>query len=203
MNRVLKTLIFSDILIWSGVSFLSPIIAIFINDRLIGGSVFTAGMATTVAYLVRAAILVPVGRYNDRDRGNRREFATLLIGVFIMSAVPLSYIFINRIEYFFTAQMVYGIGLALYYPGWLTIWTRFVDGFHEGQSWAIYGALTSAAIAIAAFVGGYVAFFLSFNAVFVMVAVFGAISLIIIYLAKEQIYGWPKTKGRGNRARLQ
>lgn len=200
MNKVLKYLIASDILIWSGISFMSPIIAIFINDRLIGGSIFAAGLATTLVYLVRAAILVPLGVWNDRERGNKREYFTLLTGIAIMSLIPLTYIFIRRIEYFFLVQCIYGVGLALYYPGWFTIWTRFVDGFSEGRSWAIYGSLTSLFIALAALAGGYLAQFIGFDTVFVMVSIVGFLSIILITLVKKNIYAWPKSKSSRNRS---
>ncbi|MBU0648996.1 MFS transporter [Patescibacteria group bacterium] len=202
MSRVLKFLIASDILIWSGVSFVTPIIAIFIKEQLVGGSIFAVGLATAMAYLVRAAILVPVGNFNDRDRGNRREFITLVLGILIMSLTPLSYIFINRVEYFFLAQIIYGVGLALYTPGWLTVWTRFLDGFHEGRSWSIYASFLSAAIGLSALAGGYFADLVGFKVVFILVAVFGVASVIFISLVKKEIYAWPKSKSGGNRARV-
>lgn len=195
-------MLISDIILWMAVAFLSPILGIFINDRLIGGSIFAAGLATTLVFFVKAIILIPIGEYNDRDPGNRREFNTFVAGIFIMSAVPISYLFITRIEHFYLSQIVYGIGFALYYPGWFTIWTRFVDGAREGRSWSVYGALTSLTMGIAAVVGGYIAEFMSFNTVFAAVAVFGFISTIFLFMVRKEICDWPKAKGRGNRARV-
>lgn len=197
MNKVLKYLILSDILIWTGIGFATPVIAIFIKDRLTGGSLFTVGLATAIAYIVRAVLLVPLGEFNDRDRGNRREFLTLIAGVLIMALVPLSYIFIDHVYGFFMAQAVYGLGLALYYPGWYTIWTRFLDGFREGRTWSIYGAIISLSVALAALTGGSVAEFIGFDVVFALMAVFGVISVLFLIAVKKQIYEWPKSKGRG------
>jgi len=201
MNRVLKYLIASDLLVLSGLNLAAPIMAIFITGHLIGGTIFAAGLATALVFLMRAVFLVPLGIYNDRDAGNRREFVTLVLGILIMAAVPISYIFITRVEHLYLMAIINGIGFTLYYPGWFTIWTRFIDGMHEGQNWSIYGSLASFSIAVSAFAGGYVAQFFSFNAVFVMISIFTFISAFILFFVKKEIYGWqPKGKGSGNRA---
>ncbi|MDD4995639.1 MAG: MFS transporter [Patescibacteria group bacterium] len=192
MNKVLKYLIIADVIFLSGVTLVSPVIAIFINDKIVGGSIFAAGLAVMIVCFVKAAVIVPLGIFNDRERGNRREFITLVLGLFIMSLVPIGYIFIHRIEHYFLLQIVDGIGAALYYPGWYTIWTRFVDGYSEGRTWAIYGSLTSLAMGITAFVGGYVAQFLGFHAVFIIYSMFTLISIIFILLVRNRIYGWSK-----------
>lgn len=203
MNKVLKYLIASDLLVLSGLNLAAPIMAIFITGNLIGGTIFAAGLATALVFLMRAVFLVPLGIFNDHDAGNHREFMTLLAGILIMAAVPIGYMFITRVEHLYILAIINGIGYTLYYPGWLTIWTRFIDGRHQGQSWSVYGSLAAFAVAISAFAGGYVAQFFSFNAVFLMISVFTLMSAFILFFVKKEIYDWSeKTKGRGNRARV-
>ena len=56
MNRTLKLLILSDVFVFGGWGLISPILAIFINDHLIGGSIEAAGIASTIFLLTHASL---------------------------------------------------------------------------------------------------------------------------------------------------
>ena len=54
MKRGLKLLILSDLFILMGFGLVAPIISIFINESLIGGSIAAAGLATTIFLITKS-----------------------------------------------------------------------------------------------------------------------------------------------------
>ena len=71
MNRTVKLLMISDIFVISGFGLITPIMAVFINDKIIGGTVFTAGIASAVFMVTKGIIQLPFSSYvdshNDKD----------------------------------------------------------------------------------------------------------------------------------------
>jgi len=60
-NKVIKYLVLSDLAFWSGWGLLTPIFAIFVVNRITGGSVFVVGMASAVFWIARSLFRVPIG----------------------------------------------------------------------------------------------------------------------------------------------
>lgn len=56
MNKTLKLLIFSDIFVLSGFGFIAPILAIFIKDNLVDGTIVAAGIASAI-YMITHSLL--------------------------------------------------------------------------------------------------------------------------------------------------
>ena len=63
MDKRLWLLILSDVLILSSFGLIGPIFAIFIMSDLEGGSIETAGLATTVFLVVKSVVQLPLSRF--------------------------------------------------------------------------------------------------------------------------------------------
>ena len=68
INKQLLLLILSDILILSSFGLIATIFAVFIKDNLIGGSLITAGLATTIFLAVKSVVQLPLSWYIDNER---------------------------------------------------------------------------------------------------------------------------------------
>ena len=93
MNRTVKILLFSDIFIVTGLGLMAPILAIFIKENLIGGTIFAAGLAATLHILTKSIVQLPVGKFVDKNGG---KIKFLILGAFITSSVPFVYMFISK-----------------------------------------------------------------------------------------------------------
>ena len=93
INKILKILIFSDILLFTGFGFINPILAIFIKEDLVGGTLFGAGLASSI-FLITHSILQIIFSYTLtlKDR-----WWTLLLGTGIIAVVPFFYVFSTNI----------------------------------------------------------------------------------------------------------
>ena len=172
MNKTIKLLILSDIFVVTGFGLISPILAIFIKDNLIGGTIFSAGLASTIFLITKSVVQLPFSRYADSH--NSRKF-WLIVGTLLFTTVPFIYIFTKSIYMIYIAQIINGIGSGLMYPTWIGIFSTHLDKKHEGFEWSIYSTAVSIGTAIAAVIGAAVAQFMGFQMTFLLV---GAMSLV-------------------------
>ena len=188
MNKVLKILLLSDLLIIAGFGLLAPIFAIFLKDNIIGGSILAVGIAETIYLLTKAIAQIFISKYTDHEKGNIRELYTLIIGSLIFTIVPILYIFSVNIWHIYIAQFISGLGAALAYPGWMTLFTRFTDKNKEGYEWSVYDTSVSLGAAATAAIGAYIAEMLGFNTLFVIVAIFSFLGTILLgQLFKQEL----------------
>ncbi|MBU2504136.1 MAG: hypothetical protein KJ879_03755, partial [Nanoarchaeota archaeon] len=81
MNNKLKLLILSDILIISSFGLIAPIFAIFIDGGIEGGSLVSAGLATTIFLVVKSSAQLPLSKYLiDKEKHKTR---LLVLGTFL------------------------------------------------------------------------------------------------------------------------
>lgn len=183
MNRTLKLLVFSDIFVLTGFGLIAPIMAIFINDDLVGGSIAAVGIATAIATIMRC-ILQLVFAYTAKPK---HRYAMAIGGVFLIFLVPVIYLFSTNVIHIYIAALVNGIGAGLANPAWFSLFATNLDKKREGWEWSIYSSSVGIGTAIAAFVGSLLATKFGFRPVFVIVAFLSLIGcLILLGLTKAQ-----------------
>lgn len=183
-NKVIKTLILSDIFILSGFGLISPILSVFFTDQIRGGGLGVAGLASTVYLVTKSALTLPIARYLDRKKGEEDDFAAMFWGSVLTSLVPFSYLVITTPIQVYAVQMIYGVGQALSYPSWLAIFTRHITKHKTGVSWGLYFTLTDVCGALTAGIGGALAAHFGFAPLFVlvgMVSLVGSSVLLLFY----------------------
>ncbi len=181
MNKKLYLLILSDIFILSSFGLIAPIFAIFIISDLAGGSIFTAGLATTIFLSVKSITQLPLSKYFiDKQKHKTR---LLVFGTFLIILVPIIYFFSKNVYEIFLAQIIYGFGAALAYPTWFTLFTTYIDKKHKGFEYAIWSTGVGIGTAVAAFLGAGIASLVGFDYLFLSVgfiAFLGFLLLIIL-----------------------
>ncbi len=178
MNRTIKLLMISDIFLITGFGLIDPILAIFIKENIIGGTIFTAGLATTLFITTKSVIQLPFSRYVDSHNDKIRF---LIIGTFMITLVPFIYMFTNSINGIFLAQFIHGIGSGLAFPTWLGLWSTHLDKKHESFEWSLYSTIVGIGTAIAGSLGAAIAQFISFKLSFFIVFLSSLIGAFILF----------------------
>ena len=178
MNRTIKLLMLSDIFIFTGFGFIAPILAIFIKDNLVGGTIFAAGLASTLFLVTKSCIQLPFSRYVDKHND---KVKWLIIGTFIISVVPLIYLLSNHIYYIYAAEILHGIGSGFAYPTWLGLWSTHLDKKKESFEWSVYSTGISVGAAITAAVGAALAEFVGFTITFLVVWIMSLVGCVILF----------------------
>lgn len=184
MNKIIKILTFSDLLIIFGFGLISPVFAVFITEQIIDGTLAVVGAASAIYLISKALIQLIVARRIDKVKGERDDFYWLIFGSFLLSLVPFLYLLCRLSWHLYLIQLIYGIGAALTFPGWCSIFTKHIDHSREAFEWSLYATLTGIGAALAAYLGGVIAEKLGFFVLFYIVGIMsllGSIGLIFLY----------------------
>ena len=183
MNKVIILLIISDILILSAFGLISPIFAIFLNEGITGGSIVAAGLASTIFFLVKSAVQLPLSMYLDKKKD---KLAFLLIGTFLIIAVPFLYAFSPNINFIYIIQAIYGLGAAMAYPAWYSLFTMHLDSKHRGFEYSIWSTGVGIGAALTAYLGAEVAKNFGFKTLFFVVGTVSFIGLVVLFFLSKK-----------------
>lgn len=183
MNRTIKLLLLSEIFVMTGFGLIEPILAIYINGNIAGGTIFAAGLASMLFLMTKSVVQLPFSKYVD---SHNKKITWLIIGTFIITLVPFVYIFASDITTIYIAQIIHGIGSALAYPTWLSLWGTNLDKNKEGFEWSLYSTLTGIGTAATAAVGAAISEFIGFAATFVIVGLMSLIGCGILFALEEK-----------------
>ena len=87
LNKIIKYLVLSDLIFYTGWGLISPIFAIFILDLIVGGTAFVVGLAAGIALIIRSVLRIPFGIY--ADKGQKISYHLMFYGLFISALVPI------------------------------------------------------------------------------------------------------------------
>lgn len=182
MNKTLRLLAISDIFVISGFGLIAPILAIFINDNLIGGGIFAAGFASTVFLLTHAILQVVFSYvYNPPDR-----IWILRLGTFLIFLVPFGYIFATHVGHIYIVEFIYGLGAAFAYPSWSSLFTAHLEKGKRGFQYSIYNSSVCAGTAITAAIGAWLAEKIGFQYVFAITGLFALFGLFTLFRLEKK-----------------
>jgi MFS family permease len=184
MNKTLRLLIFSDVFIYSGFGLIAPILAIFIKDNLTGGTIFSAGLASTIFLITHAGLqLLFSYKFKPKDR-----LWMLRLGTFFICLVPFGYIFSTSIYHIYIVEFIYGIGAGFAYPSWSSLFTAHLEKGKRGFQWSVYSSSVGIGTAITAAVGALIAEKLGFEIVFILTGLLALAGLLaLLRLEKKSL----------------
>lgn len=192
ISKVVKILVFSDLILLSGWGLVAPIFAIFITEQIKGGDVKVAGMAVGIYWLFKSLLQIPIGGYLDKNHGEKDDYYFLVGGTFLISLVPLGFIFASLPLHIYALQGIYALGSALSLPAWCGIFTRHIDKGKEAQSWALDSSAIGLGAGVAGIIGGIVAKTFGFIPLFIGISVLGLIATLLCFSIKKSLL--PKGK---------
>lgn len=180
MNRTMKLLMLSDIFVLTGFGLIQPILAIFIDHGVAGGTVLTAGLASTIFLLTKSLVQLPFAKYID-DHGRKTRW--LILGTLLIAIVPILYVTADSMYKIYLAELIYGLGSGLAYPTWLGLWTSNLNQGKESFQWSIYSTSTNIGTAAAGTVGAAMANVAGFTTTFLVagaMCILGCITLLVL-----------------------
>jgi len=185
LNKIIKYLVFSDLVFYSGWGLISPIFAIFLVQNIIGGTAFVVGMAAAINLIVRSILRVPFGVAADKSQ--RTSYHLMLWGLLASAFIPLGYIYAKTPMDIYILQGVLGATLAMSTAGWTCLFSRHMDKGKESTEWGVDAVAVGLGPGIAAAVGGLAVTYFSFNNVFVGVTLMGLIGVFLLLVIKKDV----------------
>lgn len=196
INKVIKVLISSDVLLLTGFGFISPIFAIFIAQRIALGdtveAVKVAGFVMAIYWGVKSILQIPIGKYLDKNHGEKDDLYFVMIGNSLAALAAFGYIFSSLAWHIYLLQGIYSLGMAMNIPGWTAIFTRHIDKGQVAFEWATRSTFIGIGAGAAGALGGIIASSFGFNILFVGVGIFALLSALLPLLILKTIT--PKDK---------
>ncbi|OHB22416.1 MAG: hypothetical protein A3J67_00065 [Parcubacteria group bacterium RIFCSPHIGHO2_02_FULL_48_10b] len=181
INRFIIYLIYANLFFEAGFGLIAPVFAVFIIDGLIGATLATVGFATALYWVPKAVFQIFVARYLDKTQGEKDDFYALVVGHIILAFVPFLYLFIRTPDQLYLVQMIMAVGGALAMPPWFAMFTKHIDKSRENYEWSINSSLSfGLGAGVLGAVGGIIAKYYGFDAVFVVAGAFAIASAMLL-----------------------
>lgn len=188
-SKIIKYMILSDLVFWSGWGLFNPIFAIFIVEKIQGGNAFVVGMAIAIYWIVKSLLRVPIGIFLDSLPGERDDYFFSVSGLFIVALIPFGYYFSTMPWHIYLLQAIHGVAMAVSLSGWHAVFTRHIDKGREATEWGIEATTYGFGIGISGVVGGWLVTKFGFEPVLIMVGIMGLIGATILLGLRNEIKG--------------
>jgi MFS family permease len=183
MHKTLKLLTISDIFVFTGFGLVAPVLAIFIKDNLIGGTLLAAGISSAIFLIVHALLQI---LFADIFSAKDRRWM-LILGTALIALVPFGYIFATNVWHIYIIQFVYGVGAGFAYPSWYSLFSSYLDRKEGGYQWSIYNSGVSIGTAISAAAGAWLAGIIGFRWVFLITGSIAVIGLLLLFKLDKNV----------------
>ena len=188
VNRIVLNLVYADLIFYTAVGLVTPIVAVFYADYVKGGSIALAGLATAVFWVVKSAVQVPVSLYADNHKGERDDYKFIIIGFTISAVVPLCYyLFVTEAWHVYLMESLRGIGYGMSVPTYLSMFTRHIDRQRENFEWTLHSNAVGLGYAAAAALGGILAERFGFGAIFLITSGLMFLAPVTLLFIKNDI----------------
>lgn len=191
INKVIKILICNNVVLNLGWGLIVPLFAIFILQRVAVDNIAEAakivGLSELIFYFTKSFVQIPIGRYLDKNHGEKDDFWFMVIGTFLNALVPIGYLFSTQPWHIYVLQVGHGLAAAMIFPSWSAMFTRHIDRNKEGVEWSLQSTSGNLAFGGAAAVAGFVLAIFNFPLLLVVVSAFTFLSGILLFTIKKDI----------------
>ena len=165
LNKIIKYLIISDLLLWGGWGVVDPIFSIFIIENIAGATLVSVGLLATIYWGVKSIAQIPISIILDRNKGEKDDFYMIIAGMLIAGISAFGFIFAKELWQVYLIQFFKSIGFALYIPSWMAMFSRHLDKKHTAFDWALNSSAVGIGIGLAGIIGGLIASLFGFKSI--------------------------------------
>lgn len=188
VNRVIKVLIFSDVLITGGFGLISPIFAVFMLNNVMNATLEVVGIATAIYLLTRSLTQLVVSEVIEKIKGDKDDFYLEFIGAIMSALMFLFFPLINTIPQLYMAHLILGISAAMTYPTWIALFSKHIDKNDSSKEWSIHNTLTDVVLALSAVIGAVIVGSFGFQFLFLIIGTLGMIGAFILLVMKKDLF---------------
>jgi predicted MFS family arabinose efflux permease len=199
VNRVVKFMVLSDLLLFVGWGFVSPIFAVFVLEDIAGATLVTAGIAGGIYWFFRAIVQPFVAKALDAREGEKDDFFVLVGSLLALGVISFWLALVETTANLYVAQAFHGVVLGAYNVAWPAIFTRHMDKGKVAFDWSLDRGSIGLAVAIASIAGAKVAEVLGFDMVFVFAGLASIASAMVLLAVPKLIL--PQPKGGSDKAK--
>lgn len=148
LNRVVVLLSLADIFSWGPYMVISALSGLYLATKLDMDAVQVIAIGTSIYYITRSVIQMPIGKITDKIKSDSDEILFLLIGAILMGLPFIVYPFISIPIHYYILQFVFGLGVSFNLTNWRKLFALNVDKNREGTQYGFYEIYMSGGAAI-------------------------------------------------------
>jgi MFS family permease len=157
INKVILLLTLSDIFTWGPYTIIAALAGLYLANKLGENVIQYIGIGTSIYFITRAAVQIPLGTLTDKIKKDKDEISFLLIGVILMGLTFALYPLISKPYHYFFLQFLFGFGASLNVTNWRKLFALNIEKGKEGFNYAFYETSISIATTLLSVLVGYVA----------------------------------------------
>src|SRR5258708_17810942 len=127
VGRLVKYFILSDFFLLAGWGFIDPVFAVFIVQRVEGGTLTTVGIAAAIYWILRAILQIPIANYLDKTSGEHDDFMALIGGLLLIGISAIAMSWVRTVWELYAIHAIHAVAFSLYFASWPTIFSRHLD----------------------------------------------------------------------------
>jgi MFS family permease len=173
LNKPEKLLLYGGNIWYLGEGMLGPLFAVFAER--VGGDILDISWAWATYMIVTGVFMLIFGALADKWR----DTARMMVAGYALNALCIfGYLLVTSPLQLLLVQVGLGIATAMATPTWNALYSRFEDKKHDGLTWGLAGGEAHVVVGIGMLVGGALAAYVSFDALFVVMGVIQTIATI-------------------------
>ncbi len=180
VNKVVKFMVLSDLLLYVGWGFVSPIFSIFVLEEIVEATLVTAGIAGAIYWFFRSIIQPFVAEKLDKSEGEKDDFYALVGSLIALGFISFWLAYVKSIEVLYVAQIFHGMALGVYNVAWPSIFTRHIDKGKIAFDWSLDRGSIGLAVAVASILGAKIAETLGFEMVFILAGLNSLVAAVVL-----------------------
>lgn len=157
LNKVILLLTLSDTFTWGPFIIIANLSSIYLADKLGQDTVSFVGVGTSIYFLTRATLQIPIGYLTDKLDNDKDEIILLSLGIILMGLPFLFYPIITQPHHYYILQFIFGLGVSLNLPNWRKLFALNLDQGKEGSLYGFYETIISISTAVFSTLVGFVA----------------------------------------------
>lgn len=188
INKIILVVIISQFVLTTAFGLLAPIFAVFVTQRIVGGSIAVVGFVISIYWIIKSVLQLFVARFIDRNHGEIDDFYFYLAGGFLNAIFISLYFFASEVWHVYVLHSLIAVADAMLVPPFYAIFTRHIDSGQEGFEWSLYSSFSiGAGMALGGALGGVLATVAGFRAVFPLVGFLTLVSTSMLLMLKPYI----------------
>lgn len=138
----------ADVFSWGPYIVISALSGLYLATKLDMDAVQVIAIGTSIYYITRSVIQMPIGKITDKIKSDSDEILFLLIGAILMGLPFIVYPFISIPIHYYILQFVFGLGVSFNLTNWRKLFALNVDKNREGTQYGFYEICMSGGAAI-------------------------------------------------------
>lgn len=142
-NKVLALLTVADMFSYGPFLIISALSGLYLSQRLGVDAIKFVGIGTSIYFITRAIIQLPLGYITDKIKSDTDEILLLAIGIIFMGLPYTFYPHITMPWHYYVLQFIFGFGEALNLTNWRKLFAMNTDEGREGRQYGSYETIVS------------------------------------------------------------